>query len=206
MKLLIATRNAKKLAELRALLEPLGAVPLTLDDVPAFPEALESGATFAENARIKAQAAARHSALWTLADDSGLEVEALGGEPGVRSARFAGRHGDDAANNRLLLERLVGVPSERRGARFVCALALARPDGALAFELEAQTHGRILDAPRGAGGFGYDPLFLCTEPGFAATGRAFGELTGDEKAEVGHRGRALRALQARLPELLSPAF
>lgn len=205
MKLLVATRNAKKLAELRALLEPVGVESLALDEVPAFPEALESGATFAENARIKAETAARHAGLWALADDSGLEVEALDGAPGVRSARFAGSHGDDGANNRLLLERLAGVPSERRGARFVCALALARPDGTTVLELEAQTRGQILDAPRGAGGFGYDPLFLCTEPGFAATGRAFAELTGAEKAEVGHRGRALRALRARLTELLTPA-
>lgn len=205
MKLLVATRNRKKLAELRALLEPLGVQALTLDDVPAFPETLESGATFAANARLKAEDAARHAGLWTLADDSGLEVEALGGEPGVRSARFAGRHGDDQANNRLLLERLVGVPPERRDARFVCALALARPDGTTALELEGRSAGRILAAPRGAGGFGYDPLFLCTEPGFAATGRAFAELTAAEKAEVGHRGRALRALQTHLTELLTPA-
>ena len=203
-RLLVASRNRGKLAELRGLLAPLGFTVLALDDMPGCPEVEETGATFAENARLKAVSAARFAGTWALGDDSGLCVAALGDEPGVLSARFAGLQGDDEANNRLLLERLAGVPTAERGARFVCALALARPGGEVAVELEAETHGRILEAPRGAGGFGYDPLFLCTEPG-PCEGRAFAELESVEKAAVSHRGRALRALAARLGELLAHA-
>ena len=114
------------------------------------------------------------------------------------SARFAGAHGDDAANNRLLLERLADIPDERRGARFVCALALARPDGTIALEVEVTVRGRILHAARGTHDFGYDPLFALTEPGFSQTGRGFAEMEPSEKAEVSHRGRALREFAARL--------
>ena len=207
MKLLIASDNAKKRAELQALLDPLGLQLALPSEIGGLPAVAEDEPTFAGNARLKAVSGARASGLWTLADDSGLEVEALGGEPGVRSARFAGRHGDDQANNALLLERLRAVPPERRGARFVCALALARPDGSLALALEGEARGRILDSPRGAGGFGYDPLFLFSEPGFEQSGRVFGELAPAEKALVSHRGRALRRLAALLPSVLrgSPA-
>lgn len=205
MKLLVASLNAGKLAEFRALLAPHGVEVLSPDQVPGLPEVEESGATFAENARLKAVSAARHGRTWALADDSGLEVTALAGEPGVRSARYAGRPGDDVANMRLLLERLEDVPEERRGARFVCALALARPDGSLAAEFEGHSRGRILRAPRGHGGFGYDPLFSCTEADSPAAGRTFAELDPEEKALVSHRGRALAALAARLTELLAPA-
>ena len=123
----------------------------------------------------------------------------------MTSARFAGTHGDDAANNALLLEKLRDVPDERRGAQFTCALALARPDGSLALEVQGRARGRILHAPRGDGDFGYDPLFLFTEPGFAQTGRGFAELAHDDKALISHRGRALRELVARLRELVLPA-
>jgi len=198
LKLLVATRNAKKLTELRALLAPLGVVVVSADEIPDLPEVEETGATFAANAAKKAAECAAASGLWALADDSGLEVEALDGAPGIRSARFAGEHGDDAANNALLLELLADVPEERRGASFACALALARPDGRIELALEGRAHGRILRAPRGANGFGYDPLFLFTEPGHAATGRVFAELSTPEKSAVSHRGRALRALATEL--------
>ena len=202
MKLLIASENAKKRAELEALLAPLGLELVLPSQIGGLPEVVENEPTFAGNAGLKASAGAKASGLWTLADDSGLEVDALGGAPGVRSARFAGRHGDDRANNALLLERLRGVPHEGRAARFVCALALARPDGELALALEGEARGRILDAPRGMGGFGYDPLFLFTEPGFEQSGRVFGELSPSEKALVSHRGRALRRLAELMPAVL----
>ncbi|HVS12122.1 MAG TPA: non-canonical purine NTP pyrophosphatase [Planctomycetota bacterium] len=198
MRLLLASNNAKKRRELETSLAGLGIEVVTPIEVGPLPPVDEDQPSFAGNAAKKAASAALASGLWTLADDSGLEVDALDGEPGVRSARFAGRHGDDAANNALLLERLAGLPPERRGARFVCALALARPDGSLALEVEGTTRGRILDAPRGSGGFGYDPLFLFDEPGMLHLGRAFAELTPTEKSEVSHRGRALRRLAGEL--------
>jgi len=202
VRLLVASDNRKKRAELEALLTPLAVELVTPSELGGLPPVDEDQPTLAGNAAKKAASAARASGLWALADDSGLEVDALGGEPGVRSARFAGRHGDDAANNALLLERLRGIPPERRGARFVCALALARPGGSLALEVSGSVRGRILEAPRGGGGFGYDPLFLFTEEGFAETGRPFAQLTPAEKARVSHRGRALRRLAQRLPEVL----
>jgi XTP/dITP diphosphohydrolase len=203
VRLLVASDNPKKRAELEALLAPLELQVVTPSEVGGLPPVDEDRPTFAGNAAKKAVSAARASGLWALADDSGLEVDALGGAPGVRSARFAGRHGDDAANNALLLERLAGLPPQRRGARFVCALALARPDGSLALEVEETTRGRILEAPRGEGGFGYDPLFLFTEEGFDETGRPFAELEPPEKARVSHRGRALRRLAEHLPAALA---
>jgi XTP/dITP diphosphohydrolase len=199
--LLLASHNAKKHAELSAMLAPLGVRVLLPRDVGGLADVVEDQPTFRGNAAKKAIASARSSGRWALADDSGLEVDALGGAPGVQSARFAGRHGDDAANNALLLERLAAVPEVRRTARFVCALALARPDGSLALEVEGEARGRILFSPRGDGDFGYDPLFLFTEPGHAQTGRGFAELGPAEKAEVSHRGRALRRLVQRLREL-----
>src|SRR5262245_39726664 len=205
MRILIATQNPKKRRELEHLLAPLAIEIVTPADVGGLPPVDEDQPTFALNAAKKAASAARASGEWTLADDSGLEVEALGGAPGVRSARWAGEPAVDARNNAKLLRELAGVPDERRGARFVCALALARPDGTLALEVSGEARGRILDAPRGDGDFGYDPLFLFTEPGFAQTGMGFAELTGVEKSAVSHRGRALRALLARLPEALASA-
>jgi XTP/dITP diphosphohydrolase len=195
MELVLASGNAKKLAELRLALSGIDVRLLAPSDVGGLPEVVEDLPTFAGNAARKARAAALHTGRWALADDSGLEVDALGGAPGVLSARFAGRHGDDAANNRLLLERLSDVPDERRGARFVCALALAAPDGATALAVEGTARGRILHAPRGDGDFGYDPLFLFTEDGFAETGKGFAELSPEAKGRVSHRGRALRALR-----------
>ena len=198
MRLLLASSNAKKRRELETSLAGLGIEVVTPDDVDRLPEVEEDQPSFRGNAAKKAVSAARASGLWALADDSGLEVDALGGQPGVHSARFAGRHGDDAANNALLLERLAGLPPERRGASFVCALALARPDGTLALEVAGLARGRILEAPRGSRGFGYDPLFAFDEAGQRHAGRAFAELAPAEKAEVSHRGRALRKLAEAL--------
>ncbi len=195
---MLASENPKKRAELAELLAPLCIEVLTPADVGGLPEVLEDGATFAANAAKKALSAARASGHPALADDSGLVVEHLGGAPGVHSARYAGRHGDDAANNARLLAELRGVPAERRGARFVCALALAEPAGNVLFEVEGSARGTILEAPRGAQGFGYDPLFCFDEPESPARGRTFAELARAEKAAVSHRGRALARLVALL--------
>jgi XTP/dITP diphosphohydrolase len=203
MQLLLASNNPMKRAELERLLAPSGVELVTPAGLGGLPEVVEDRPTFRANAALKAVSAARVAGRWALADDSGLEVDELGGAPGVLSARFAGLHGDDAANNAALLARLAGVPAERRGARFTCALALADPAGRVRLEIEAHARGRILEAPRGPAGFGYDPLFLFTEEGFAERGRSFAELSPDEKARVSHRGRALRELAARLPEVLA---
>ena len=205
MRLLLATQNRKKVREFTELLTPLGFTLLTPADVGGLPEVAEDQPTFAGNAAKKAASAARAHGLLSLADDSGLEVEHLGGAPGVRSARYAGEPSDDARNNAKLLAELAQVPDERRGARFVCALALAQPNGTIELAVEDVARGRILHAPRGDGDFGYDPLFLFTEPGFPQTGRSFAELNGQEKAAVSHRGRALRGLVERLRETICSA-
>jgi len=198
LKLLLASNNAKKLAELQHILAELSITFVLPRDAGGIPEVVEDAASFAGNAAKKAVSAARARGLWALADDSGLLVDALDGAPGVHSARFAGVHGDDAANNALLLEKLRGIPPERRGARFVCALALARPDGSIALQVQGTARGRILEAARGTHDFGYDPLFLFTEAGFAASEKGFAEIEPELKAEVSHRGRALFALRERL--------
>lgn len=197
--LLVASGNKKKLVELRRRLEHLGVQLVVPAEVGGIPDTVEDAPDFEGNARKKAREAAHARGMWALADDSGLEVDALGGAPGVLSARYAGRHGDDAANNAKLLADLSGVPDERRGARFVCVLALARPDGSIALLARGEAHGRILHAPRGERDFGYDPLFEFAEPGLPQSGRGFAELEPEEKDAVSHRGRAL----ARLAELLS---
>jgi XTP/dITP diphosphohydrolase len=201
VKLLLASNNAKKLRELVAILGDDSIQVVIPRDIGGLPDVVEDQPAFRGNAAKKAISAALRTGMWSLADDSGLEVDALNGEPGVLSARFAGEHGDDAANNALLLERMRDIPDDRRGARFVCALALARPDGSLAAEIEGTARGTILRAPRGTHDFGYDPLFLFTEPGFAQSAHGFAELEPHEKAEVSHRGRALSKLRARLREL-----
>ncbi len=189
-RLLLATRNAGKLAELQRLLS--GAVPgvevVGLRDVPEYPEAPETGATFAENALLKAREAVRYTGLPAVADDSGIAVDALNGMPGVLSARWSGRHGDDAANTALLLGQLADVPDERRGAAFVCAAALVTPDGAETV-LERQWRGRVVHEPRGSNGFGYDPVFL--PDGLDVTSA---ELEPAEKDARSHRGQAFAAL------------
>ncbi len=205
MRLLVATSNVKKLAEFARLFASHEFELVTPAMFGGLPDVLEDQPTFRGNAAKKAMSASLRSRAWALADDSGLEVDALDGAPGVHSARFAGGHGDDAANNRLLLERMAYVENEERGARFVCALALARPDGTIALEVEGTARGTILREPRGTHDFGYDPVFLFTEPGFAQTDRGFAELDTAEKSAVSHRGRALRELAARLPAELRAA-
>lgn len=217
MKILIASANPKKLRELREQLAVLAPGLEGPDGAPVefigpggvggLPEVIEDGHSFRENAAKKARSAARATGLWSLGDDSGLEVDSLDGAPGIYSARFSGPGATDERNNALLLERLAGVPEERRGARFVCALALARPDQDLALEVEGTCRGRILEAARGTRDFGYDPLFLFTEAGTEATGYTFAELESAVKALVSHRGRAIRRLLSALPQILagSPA-
>ena len=195
-RVLLASRNAKKLAELQRILGDRVRV-LGLDDVTQFPEEPETGATFEENATAKAMQAARETGEISLADDSGLTVDALNGMPGVLSARWSGRHGDDAANTALLLAQLGDVPEERRGAAFVCALALAVPDGSVLVK-RAEWRGRIIREPIGSNGFGYDPVFVPTESDEAGDGRTSAELAPAEKDALSHRGRALALL---LPEL-----
>lgn len=205
-RLLIASDNPKKRAEFAGLLAHLPLELVTPRDLGGLPPVEEDAPTFAGNAAKKAASAARATGLWSLADDSGLEVAALGGAPGVLSARYAGVHGDDARNNARLLEELARLRARDRGARFLCALALARPDGSIALEVSGQAQGRILEAPRGTHDFGYDPLFLFTEEGYGETGRGFAELEPAEKARVSHRGRALRELLLHLPpDLGGPA-
>lgn len=185
MELLVATRNSGKLREIRALLEPFGVVVRGVADFPELPEIEEDGATFAENARKKAEVIARLTGRLTLADDSGLSVAALGGAPGVHSARYAGAGADDAANNRKLLAEMAAIPEGARSAAFLCAMVLCAPDGACR-TFEGRLDGSILTAARGTEGFGYDPLFLV-----AGTGRSLAELPLEEKNRISHRAQAL---------------
>ena len=187
--LVLASGNAGKLREMSALLEPLGYVLRPQSDWD-FPEAVEDGETFVENAILKARHAARHTGLPALADDSGLVVPALGGAPGVHSARYAGRHGDDAANNRRLLEVLDEQPGIDRRAHFYCAMALFHgPEDPAPLVATGRWHGAIAAAPRGEGGFGYDPLFLVPDRGCTSA-----ELSPELKNRLSHRGRAAAAL------------
>jgi len=196
-RVLLATRNRKKLAELQRMLGDAVQV-LGLADVPEFEEEPETGATFEENAVAKAEQAAKATGEIALADDSGLAVDALNGMPGVLSARWSGRHGDDEANNALLLAQIADVPAKRRGAAFVCALALAVP-GRSPSVVRGEWRGRIGQKPVGSNGFGYDPLFIPTESdGRGGDGRSSAELSPEEKDGLSHRGRAIRLM---LPEL-----
>lgn len=187
MKLILATHNPGKVKELEGMLTPLGFEVESLLDYPDAPETDETGTTFEENAELKATEAARYFGHAVLADDSGLEVDALDGAPGVYSARFAGPEKSDEANNTLLLEKLNGTSN--RGARFVCTLCLAKPDGET-LTVRGTLEGSIGYAPRGENGFGYDPLFIV--PSLHKTAA---ELERDEKAAISHRGQALRKLQ-----------
>ncbi|MCV7175345.1 RdgB/HAM1 family non-canonical purine NTP pyrophosphatase [Mycolicibacterium sphagni] len=201
-RLLVASRNAKKLAELRRVLDAAGVSGLTLvslDDVPPFEEAPETGATFEANAVAKARDGYAATGLPTVADDSGLAVAALNGMPGVLSARWAGVHGDDAANNALLLAQLRDVPDERRSASFVSACALVYgPGDADGAVVRGEWSGAIAREPRGEGGFGYDPLFVPH-----GETRSAAQLSPEEKDRASHRGRALSALIPALRALVS---
>ena len=197
--LLVATTNPHKLEEFGEILAAEGIAVVGLEAVGAgdLPEPDEDGATFAENARIKAVEYARRLGRAVVADDSGLSVDALGGEPGVRSARWSGVAGPrpvrDAANNRLLAERIAAIPPQERGARFICAVCLAGADGTVRFETEGAFPGVIVETPRGGNGFGYDPHLLLPD-----LGRTSAELSPLEKHARSHRGRAVRALAAWL--------
>lgn len=190
---LLATKNQGKVRELRALLAGSGIEVIDLTGYPGL-ELPETGETFAENAAMKALKAARETGYWCLADDSGLEVEALGGMPGVRSARFSGEGATDQSNNDLLLERLRDVPPQQRGARFVSVVALASPDGVL-ITREGTAFGVIAQAPKGEGGFGYDPLFFV--PDYGAT---YAELSQEQKNQISHRAKAFQAIK---PEVIA---
>lgn len=190
---LIATGNPGKLAEFRRLLSGIEAVSPAERGLEEL-QVAETGATFHDNALLKARAFAAASGCVSLADDSGLEVDALGGAPGVTSARYGGEGLDDLGRCRLLLRALAGVPRRERGARFRCCLVAAAPDGRLA-AAEGVCEGRILEAPAGGGGFGYDPVFYSRE-----AGRGMAELSPGEKGAVSHRGRALRAIRPLLLE------
>ncbi|WP_264990522.1 RdgB/HAM1 family non-canonical purine NTP pyrophosphatase [Mycobacterium kiyosense] len=197
-RLLVASRNRKKLAELQRVLDAAGLSGMTLvslDDVEPFDKAPETGATFEDNALAKARDAFAATGLPSVADDSGLEVAALNGMPGVLSARWSGRHGDDAANTALLLAQLRDVPDGRRGAAFVSACALVSPTDEVV--VRGEWTGAIGREPRGDGGFGYDPVFLPDDAG----GRTAAELSPAEKDTVSHRGRALQLLLPALRAL-----
>jgi XTP/dITP diphosphohydrolase len=197
-RLLLATRNAGKLTELQRLL--VTAVPgvevVGLRDVPEYPEAPETGATFEDNALLKAREAVRCTGLPSVADDSGITVDALNGMPGILSARWSGRHGDDPANTALLLGQLADVPDERRGAAFVCAAALVLPDGTERV-LRREWRGVVLREPRGSNGFGYDPVFRPD-----GLDRTSAELEPAEKDAASHRGQAFAALLPVVVDLL----
>lgn len=192
-RLVLATHNRHKVAELRRMLDGQVEV-LDLDDVPGIPDVPETGVTFAENALLKARAVAAATGLAAVADDSGLCVDVLGGAPGVFSARWSGRHGDDRANLELLLAQLADVPDEHRGAHFACAAALARPDGS-ELVVEGRMVGRVIRKPLGENGFGYDPIFV--PEGLELTTAQVDAATKDA---ISHRGRAMRDL---LPHLLA---
>jgi len=192
MKLVVATRNAGKLKEIGKLLAPLGVEAKGLDELDCSLEVVEDGDSFAANARKKANEIAVLTGRMTLADDSGLVVDALNGAPGIYSARYAGENCTDAENNARLLQELAGVPTQLRTGAFVCAMALVDPDGDV-LEFSGRLAGLILDEPRGSGGFGYDPLFLVPE-----YGKTLAELPLEIKNRISHRGAALQQLIAAL--------
>lgn len=195
--MILATRNAHKVTEVRAILAPLLPEGFVLAAVPeSLPEPVEDGASFAENAIIKATQVARELGVPAIADDSGLCVDIMGGAPGVFSARWSGHHGDDAANLDLLLAQLADVKPEQRGARFVCAAALAMPDGSVVVE-EGQMRGSLRYERAGKGGFGYDPIFEAE--GYGVTNA---ELPPQEKNAISHRARALAALAPHIAKIL----
>jgi len=199
IELLVATTNPGKLAEVRAYLKNLPLKIVSLNDLGQWPVVVEDRATFDENALKKARTLAEYSGCLTLADDSGLEVDALDGAPGIYSARYGGAEGDDDKNNQKLLRELIGVPDEKRTGRFVCALALCAPKarGMKDWTARESCEGRIAFELKGQNGFGYDPLFF-----YPPFGKTFGEIDREIKATVSHRGKALRKLAEALPLLL----
>lgn len=197
--ILIATTNRGKHREIEAVMADLPVTWADLSDLPPMSDCIEDGNTFVANAEKKALHFARLSGLWTLADDSGLEVDALDGQPGIYSARFAGEPRSDANNNARLVSMLAGIAPEQRTARFRCALAIADPKGILA-RADGIVEGVIIDDARGSNGFGYDPHFL-----IPSLGRTAAELPPQEKNRISHRGKALQAIRGRLLRLLENA-
>jgi len=193
----IATRNPGKLREIEAILSPLHLKLLSLKDFPDLPEVEEDGATFAENAGKKARAIARLTGRPAIADDSGLAVDALGGQPGVLSARYAGGNATDRERYQKLLDEMAEIPEGKRQATFVCTLAVAFPKGKMQI-VEGECRGWITFAPRGKHGFGYDPIFFVPE-----FGQTMAELEPEVKNRISHRARALEKLKLILPEFLS---
>jgi XTP/dITP diphosphohydrolase len=196
LEIVIATGNAGKLREFREMLADGRFTWRGLSEFPGMPAVEETGHTFRANAVLKASEYAKATGRWALADDSGLEVDALGGKPGVHSARWAEMHSagrGDQANNALLLDQMKDVPGDRRTARFVCVLALSDPGGRIILSTRATVEGRMLYAPVGAGGFGYDPLFYVD-----ALGQSTAQLPADEKHRISHRGKALRRMKRLL--------
>jgi XTP/dITP diphosphohydrolase len=191
----LATRNAHKVEEVRRILAPYDVQLVSLGEFPDVGEVAETGATFADNALLKAEAVARATGLLALADDSGLAVAALNGMPGVFSARWTGKHGDDVANLRLVLDQIADVPDERRGAAFVCAAAAVTPAGER-LVVEGRVEGVLIRAPRGSNGFGYDPIFVPV-----GEERTTAEMSSEEKDAISHRGKAFRLLAPRLVQL-----
>ena len=196
MLLVLGTRNRKKRGEIAEIIGDLGLELGDLTAWPDLPEVEETGTTFEENARLKAVAVATGTGHWAIGEDSGLVVPALGGAPGVYSARYAGTQGDDAANNAKLLAELDKLPDDQRAAYYVCTAALADPSGTVKAVVEGRCHGVIIRDARGTGGFGYDPLFLIPE-----YHQTFGELSARVKHALSHRGRALAKLRPALREL-----
>jgi len=193
MKILLGSNNPNKLQELKNILSALGVEVLLAADVGVHCDVTEDGKSLSENAAKKALAYARASGLPAVADDSGLEVDALGGEPGVRSARYASQTCDYKKNNDKLLERMKSVPDGKRQARFRCVIALAHPEKGVLFTVEGSVRGIILKTPRGSGGFGYDPLFF-----YPPASKTFAEMLSKEKNSVSHRSRALMKLKEKL--------
>lgn len=206
--MVIASRNPGKVVEMQRFLEGLGIQVLGLDAFPEMPEVVEDGSSFRENSLKKARAVAAHTGLPAIADDSGLEVDALGGRPGVYSARFAGPGATDEANNRKLLEEMAGVPPDSRHARYRTVISLVVPEGSLGHSaaisgsieatVEGVVEGGIASEPRGASGFGYDPVFYIPE-----LGKTFAELSQAEREAYSHRFRALRRLRPLLEEIFA---
>jgi XTP/dITP diphosphohydrolase len=197
--LVLGTRNVKKRQEIEEILGERGLDLRDLTGWPNAPEVVEDGAAFEANARKKATELARALGQWVLGEDSGLVVPALSGRPGVLSARYAGRQGDDEANNQRLLAELAPLPDDRRSAYYVCTAVLADPQGEVRAVSEGRCHGVIVREPRGTGGFGYDPLFLIPE-----YHQTFGELSSRVKHALSHRSKALERLRPALRELLDP--
>ena len=196
MKLLIATQKKKKKTELQRILSPLGIEVVTAEDIGCeLRDVEETGTTFEENARIKAVAGCEDSGIACIADDSGLCVDYLNGEPGVFSARYSGVHGNDEANIDKLLNNLEGVGRKDRTARFVCAACCAFPDGKV-ITVRSECEGEILTERHGSGGFGYDPVFM-------SGGKSFGEITAEEKDAMSHRGKALKLMSEELKKIIT---